>query len=172
MSKPQAAPGAARALIESRRARILAASDTRTPAGAGRAASPPGKREFFRREAEELYWNELAWEQMTDEEAISGGHLTELVFPGFLALIDGLLAGRPGDVSGTGPRHYPDAVEEILTFLGERGAALTAELRSGADSQKLVWARSMTLRLIDLVLYRLHGIDRDDQERIEGDSDV
>jgi len=169
MSKPQVAPGAARALIESRRARILAVVDDARVVRGNVPSGDSERRAFFRREAEELYWNELAWEQMTDEEAISGGHLTELVFPGFLALIDGLVA-RGGTQSAPRAeiRAHPDAVEDILGFLGERAAELTVSLRSGADSQKVVWARSMTLRLIDLVLYRLHQVGTDDQERLEG----
>jgi hypothetical protein len=172
MSKPQVAPGAARAVIESRRARILAVVDHARVVRGNGPAGDAERRAFFRREAEELYWNELAWEQMTDEEAISGGHLTELVFPGFLALIDGLLArGGSNSERRSGIRAHPDAVEDILAFLGERAAELTAELRSGADSQKVVWARSMTLRLIDLVLYRLHEVGTDDQELLEGGED-
>jgi hypothetical protein len=172
MSKPQVAPGAAQALVELRRARILSAIGARpAPPSAGVYTTPPDRLAFFRREAEELYWNELSWEQMTEEESIQGGHLTELVFPGLLALVDGLLPDRTSAASAEGPRSYPDAVEEILTFLGAEGAALTAELRAGADSQKVIWARAMTLRLIDLVLYRLYRLTAEDQELIESAED-
>lgn len=158
-------PGAAQALIELRRARILAAV-ARSVRPVGHAAAPllPGQRAFLRREAEDLYWNELAWEEMTDEEAITGGHLTELVFPGFLTFVDGLLAGRDAD----GPvRPHPDAVEAILSFLGERYAELSRELASGADSQRVVWARAMTGQLIDLVFYRLYRLDPAEQAEVE-----
>jgi hypothetical protein len=58
-------------------------------------------------------------------------------------------------------------VEEILGFLGERFAEATAELEAGADSQQLVWQRTMTARLIDLVLYRLYRLTPAEQERLE-----
>lgn len=173
MSKPQVAPGAAQALIEQRRERIRSALGDLP--GRGRVdpcLAAADRCIYFRREAEELYWNELAWEQMTEEESIEGGHLTEMVFPGLLALVDGLLPERPGAGRGDGPRRYPDAVEEILTFLGERASLLTAELRAGVDSQQVLWARAMTLQLIDLVLYRLYGLATEDQERIDAPGDA
>ena len=46
---------------------------------------------FLREEAEDLYWNELEWEHITDEEALEEGPLTTLTFPGFLAYVRGLL---------------------------------------------------------------------------------
>jgi len=165
MSNSPMVPGTAQALVEMRRARILAAVGAR-PAPEFDASDParPERLAFFLREAEELYWNELSWEQVTDEETIAGGHLTELVFPGLLALVDGLL---PGVGSGRASRTYPDAVEEILTFLGERAAVLSAELEAGADSQQVLWARAMTLRLIDLVLYRLFRLSPSERDMVE-----
>jgi hypothetical protein len=166
MSNPIAEPGAAQAFVELRRARILATVRSRPHP---RAESPtlPERRAFFVREAEELYWNELAWEQMTDEELVGGEHLTELVFPGFLALVAGLLFEPSPRVPGLPSRAYPDVVEDILTFLGERCAALTAELERGADSQKVLYARAMTLRLVDLVLYRQHRLTPAEREEVE-----
>ena len=35
--------------------------------------------------AEEFYWNDLEWEELTGEEKIDEEFLTELAFPGFLA---------------------------------------------------------------------------------------
>jgi hypothetical protein len=170
MSQSPATPGSAQALVELRRARILAAVSSRpAPASRPRAPSPEAQVRFFLREAEELYWNELAWEQMTDEEIIAGGHLTELVFPGFLALIDGLLQEQASGLERVSPRSYPDVVEEVLTFLGERCATLAAELQAGADSQQVIWARAMTLRLIDLVLYRLYRLTAAEREEVEAD---
>jgi hypothetical protein len=168
MSKPQAAPGAAQAMVEMRRARVVVAVGARngTPS-VEPASTPPERLAFFLREVEELYWNELAWEQMTDEEAVSGGRFTELVFPGFLTLVDGLLPCCTPEPDQTAPRAYPDAVEEILTFLGERCATLTAALESGADSQKVVWARAMSLHLLDLVLYRLYRLSPAEREMVE-----
>jgi hypothetical protein len=171
MSQSHAAPGSAQSLVELRRARILSSVAARPESTGMRQVSPPAEQvAFFLREAEELYWNELAWEQMTDEEIIAGGHLTELVFPGFLALIDGLIPERTTNSQRELSRSYPDAVEGILTFLGDRCATLAAELQAGADSQQVIWARAMTLRLIDLVLYRLYRLSSAEREAVESDA--
>jgi hypothetical protein len=58
-------------------------------------------------------------------------------------------------------------VEGILTFLGERLAVFTAELESGADSQRIVWARAMTADLIDLVLFRLYGLSPSERDHVD-----
>lgn len=167
MTKP-AAPAAAHAYVEERRARILAAIG-RDPRTAGSGAEPLSAERlaFCRREAEDLYWNELSWEELTDEEAISGGHMTEMVFPGFLAFVEGLLVDKvPADALSPA-RPHPDAVQEILAFLGERYAEARQELQAGADSQKVVYARVMTSQLIDLVLYRFYGLSGAEVEMLE-----
>ena len=168
MSRNAALSTTGQAYVERQRARLCAALG-RPAVAAGADAEPlsPERMEFMRREGEDLYWNELEWEELTDEEAIPGGHLTEMVFPGFLAYIRGLvLEAVPADALAPA-RPHPDVVEEILAFLGERFAETTAELEAGADSQKLVWQRHMTARLIDLVLYRLYRLTPAEQERLE-----
>ncbi|HEX7243568.1 MAG TPA: hypothetical protein VF263_25000 [Longimicrobiaceae bacterium] len=168
MSKHTAEPRTARAYVELRRARVRDGLGRPLSAVAPRAEALPAERlAHLRREAEELYWNELAWEELTDEERVVGGHLTEMVFPGFLAFVEGLLVERAPADSLAPARPHPDAVEEILTFLGERHAALSADLEAGADSQRVVWARAMTGQLIDLVLYRLYRLSPADRERVE-----
>ncbi|HEU0013423.1 MAG TPA: hypothetical protein VFQ45_07050 [Longimicrobium sp.] len=160
--------GTGQAYVEKRRTRICGA--LMRPAqvvGAHAEPLPADRLESMRREAEELYWNELEWEELTAEEAIPGGHLTEMVFPGFLAYVEGLLVDQVPDDALAPARPHPDAVEEILSFLGERFAEATAELEAGADSQKLVWARAMTSRLVDLVLYRLYRLSPAERERLE-----
>jgi hypothetical protein len=168
MSRNAALSTTGQAYVERRRARICGALDAPpVVAGAGAEPLPAERLEFMRLEAENLYWNELEWEELTDEEAIPGGHLTEMVFPGFMAYIRGLLVEAvPADALAPA-RPHPDVVEEILGFLGERFAEATAELEAGADSQKLVWQRHMTARLIDLVLYRLYRLTPAEQERLE-----
>lgn len=168
MTRNAAAAGAAQAYVEQRRSRICRLLG-RTPLPAGLGAEPltPERLAYLRRDAEELYWNELVWEELTDEEAIPGGHMTEMVFPGFLAFVDGLLLDEvPADSPAPATPH-PDAVEEILTFLGERYAEATSELEAGIDSQKVVWARLMTRQLIDLVLYRLYHLGPNEREQLE-----
>lgn len=171
MPDPTTERGTAQAHIELQRARVLAAVERQPPAvSPGFEPLPPRSLDHLRRDAEELYWNELTWEELTDEEAIAGGHLTELVFSAFLAFVDGLLIDPDdpdaADAGASAPPH-PDAVEEILTFLGERYAAFTADLEGGIDSGKVVWARAMTLHLVDLVLYRRYGLSRDEREEVE-----
>ena len=155
---------AAQAFVEQRRARMFAILG-RTPTPVTTAAPlSPDRLAYLRREGEELYWNELVWEELTDEEAITGGHLTEMVFPAFLAYVDGLLLDHvPADSSAPACPH-PDAVEEILTFLGERYAEATLDLENGCDSQKVVWARLMARQLVDLVLSRLYRLGSAEQE--------
>jgi hypothetical protein len=170
MSEHTAEPGIAQAFVEMRRARIRASSGrSLRAAGTAHPHAPlsPERYEYFRKEAEELYWNELTWEELTDEEAVQGGHLTELVFPAFLALVDALLREPDAAPRGGTPRVYPEVVEGILTFLGERLAVFTAELESGADSQRIVWARAMTADLIDLVLFRLYGLSPSERDHVD-----
>lgn len=155
----------ARAHVESRRCRIRdRVGHPLVPAGDGAAPLPHDRVHHLRREAEELYWNELSWEQATDEEVVSGGRLIELAFPAFLAFVDGLLPRESTD----GPLPHPDVVEEILRFLAEQYLTLTVEMEGGADSQRLVWARAMTSRLIDLVLYRLYRLTPEESESLDG----
>jgi hypothetical protein len=163
-----AEPGMALLHLELRRARLLdSVSRPLEPVAAGGDPLPPDGVQYLLREAQDLYWNELAWEELMEEEAVVGGRLTELVFPAFLAFVDGLLLDRlPRGVPGT-PRPRPEVVEEILLFLAERYAEFSHELGNGADSQRLVWARAMTTGLIDLVLYRLYRLSSAEREEIE-----
>ena len=156
---------AAQAFVEQRRARIFGLLG-RTPTRVGNDAVPlsPDRLTYLRREGEELYWNELVWEELTDEEAITGGHLTEMVFPAFLAYVDGLLVDHVAADSSAPASPHPDAVEEILTFLGERYSEATVDLENGCDSQKVVWARLMARQLIDLVICRLYRLGSAEQE--------
>ncbi|MDQ3387863.1 MAG: hypothetical protein M3483_00015 [Gemmatimonadota bacterium] len=169
MNKQAAEPGSAQAHVELRRASVSEAVSRPLHAAAPDAAPISSERlGFFRREAEELYWNELAWEELTEEERVDKGHLTEMVFPGFLAFIDGLLVEHAPADSGAPAAPHPDAVEEILAFLGERYTELRAEVEGGADSQKAVWAMAMTDRLVDLVFYKLYRLTRAERELVEG----
>ena len=121
------------------------------------------RRVFLREEAEELYWNELEWEKLTAEEMSKGGSaLVEYTFPGFLAFIDGLLLKQVNSDSPAPANPRPEVVEDILLFLATRCLELLPE--TDAD---LTLERDMTARLVDLVLYRLHGIPVDGIDRFE-----
>jgi hypothetical protein len=124
--------------------------------------SPDG-RAFLREEAEELYWNELEWEKLTSEEMSKGGsELVELAFPGFLAFIDGLLLKEVNPDSTVPASPRPEVVEEVLLFLARR----CLELMPETEPEKKL-EREMTERLVDLVLYRLHGLPVDGIDRLE-----
>jgi hypothetical protein len=139
------------ALLRERRERLvrLTGGPLRTPKG---PPTSPERAKFLREEAEELYWNELAWEKLTDEEMIGGSELVEYTFPAFLSFVDGLLLREvPADAASTAePR--PGVVEDILQFLAGR-------VLSNDDDEIGALEREMTSRLVDLVLYRLHGVE-------------
>jgi hypothetical protein len=124
------------------------------------------RRKFLLEEAEELYWNELEWENLTSEEMHGGRELVEFAFPGFLAFVDGLLLKEANPDSQVPARPRPEVVEDVLLFLAKRHL----ELLPQTDEQSVL-EREMTTRLIDLVLYRLHGIAVDRAEFLS-DSDL
>lgn len=135
-----------------------------------RTTLPERTRGFLKEEAEDLYWNELEWEHITEEEALEGGSLTELAFPGFLAFVRGLLLTEvmPDSKAPAAPR--PEVVEDILGFLAGRVVELEDGLATGeGDTQERMHLElSMTSRLVDLVLYHFHQLGPADIELVEG----
>lgn len=129
---------------------------------AGKGDLPEDRRRFLLEEAEELYWNELSWEQVTEEEGLADSGLVELTFPAFLAFVEGLLLKEvmPDSQAPASPR--PEVVEDILSFL----AARCIQLEESGDPESRM-EREVTIRLIDLVLYRQHGIDVEEFERLD-----
>jgi hypothetical protein len=129
----------------------------------------PKMRAFLLEEAEDLYWNELEWEHITDEEALEDGPLAELAFPGFLAFIRGLLLTEvmPDALAPADPR--PEVVEDVLRFLAARVLELEDNLSDeGTDGQERARTElDMTSRLVDLVLYLFYGLDSGDVDKIE-----
>ena len=117
------------------------------------------RHKFLLEEAEELYWNELEWEKLTAEEMNGGSELVEFAFPGFLTFVDGLLLKQANADSPVPAKPRPEVVEDVLLFLSRRHL----ELLPATDPQSVL-EREMTTRLIDLVLYRLHGIAVDRAE--------
>ncbi len=126
------------------------------------AQVPEDRRRFLLEEAEELFWNELAWEALTAEEREGGSELVELTFPGFLALVDGLLLSEVRPDSPAPPTPRPQVVEDILLFLAERRVE-----RDDATEPEHVFERQAAERLFDLVLYRLHSIPVQRIDRLE-----
>jgi hypothetical protein len=128
-------------------------------------------RGFMREEDEDLYWNELEWEHITDEEALEGEPLTELAFPGFLAFIRGLLLTEvmPDAQAPASPR--PQVVQDILEFLAGRVVELQEEVdeADADDAGDAEDALEMTSRLVDLVLYQYHQLSAEEIETVEAD---
>jgi hypothetical protein len=130
----------------------------------------PDTRAHLKSEALDLYWNELEWEHLTDEEALDQGPLTTLTFPGFLAYVRGLLLSEvmPDSLSPADPR--PQVVEDVLGFLAGR----VLELEDGLDAPdpdgeapRIRAELEMTSDLIDQVLHLYHELGADEIERLE-----
>lgn len=123
---------------------------------------PADNRAHLAQQAEELYWEELSWEQLTSDEGLGKRGLVELSFPGFLAFVEGLLLAEATADSPLPARPRPEVVEDVLVFLAGRCIALEGETET-----EPVIEREATLRLMDLVLYRLHAVDVHEAERLE-----
>lgn len=122
-------------------------------------------------EARNLYWNELEWEHITEEEAMEGAPLAELIFPGLLAFVRGLLLVevKADALARAEPR--PQVVDGILRFLAGRVLELEETLAGTTDGDertRLAGELQLTDRLLNLVLYEFHGLSDIEVERIEG----
>ena len=158
-------------LLEARRERIerVLGRSLKSPQSATGAPLTTEAREYLVGEAQNLYWNDLEWERITDEEALDEGAIVQLAFPGFLAFIRGLLLHEvmPDSKAPASPR--PQVVEDVLAFLARR----VVELEEGIPSvprDEVDAAREeldLTSQLVDLVLYQFHGVGAKDVERIE-----
>ncbi len=130
---------------------------------------PEETRTYLLSEAQDLYWNELEWEHITDEEALDEGPLAELTFPGVLAYVRGLLLAEvmPDSLSPANPR--PQVVADLLAFLSGR----VVELEDGiaapdvSEGARLKAELSMTDSLLDRVLYLYHALEPSDVEQVE-----
>jgi hypothetical protein len=127
------------------------------------------ERDHLRNAATDLYLNELAWENITEEEQVEGEPLAELAFPGFLAFIQGLLLDQvmPDSLAPANPR--PEIVEDVVQFLAQQVVTLQDEMGGGGedgdrDAEQEARDLALTDRLLDVVLFRLHGVDPADAE--------
>ena len=158
-------------LLQGRRERL--ARDLGRRLGPREPRSEPLTRKvrgFMLDEAKELYWNELEWEHITREEATDEGPLAELTFPGLLAFVRGLLLEEvmPDALAPADPR--PEVVEDLLAFLAARVLELEEALGAPADEEDEVRCRrelDLTSRVLDLVLYLYHRVERTEVERLE-----
>lgn len=158
-------------LLEGRRERLerLLDRSLEDPEMGARTALSERARAFLKEEAEDLYWNELEWENITDEEALEGAPLTELAFPGFLAFIRGLLLTEvmPDSQAPASPR--PQVVRDILDFLAGRVVDLQEETDDPDADDEAETALEMTSRLVDLVLYQYHQLSSKEIEAVEAE---
>lgn len=128
------------------------------------------KRAHLLEDGQDLYWNELEWEHLTDEEAVDEGEpLIELMFPGLLAYVRGLLLTQvnPDALAPAEPR--PQVVEDLLSFLAGRVLELEEAL-AGQDAEEQGRIRGelrVTDRLIELILYLYHGLTPNDIHLLE-----
>lgn len=157
----------AKTLLDARREKLeraLGRTLTLPAPSSGPELSEP-EREHLLSDATDLYENELAWEDITDEEQAEGGPLSELTFPGFLAYIRGLLLDKvmPDSLAPANPR--PEVVEEVLVFLADSVVRLQDRNASNTDDEDQTERDlALTDRLLDLVLFQLHGVDPADVE--------
>jgi hypothetical protein len=160
-------------LLEARRERLERALGHPLAGPPPATAEPltPEARRYLVGEAESLYWNDLEWEHITEEEALEEGRITQLTFPGFLAFIRGLLLHEvmPDSKAPASPR--PQVVEEILRFLTGRVVELEEAVATPAEgegeAERLSTELDVTSHLVDLVLYLFHAVSEEEVERIE-----
>lgn len=131
-----------------------------------RPTAPDSRKHLFE-EACELYWNELNWEQITDEEQTDGGELTEMVFPGLLTLVDALLP-RAANGEPDRSREHRDVAHDFLLWLAARLVELRSRRDEGPeDRQQTRREAQITDELVDLVTYRLYSITDEEISRLE-----
>ena len=158
--------------ILAERRRVLSAVVGRTllpPAGTPDPPMPRERLDHLAGELESLYWNDLEWENVTEEERMEGGSLPELTFPGVLALTRGLLLTEvaPDALAAAEPR--PEVVETFLRFLAGRVVSLRAAA-GGSPSEEADRAAlelRMTGGLLDRVLVEYHGLAPEDVGTLE-----
>lgn len=164
--------GRANTLLGGRRERIerILERALETPKAGADVPITDEARGYLMGEAEDLYWNELEWEHITDEEALDDGSIPELTFPGLLAFVRGLLLTEvmPDSLSPANPR--PQVVQDVLAFLAKRAVELEDGL-AAPDTPEEARIRAeldMTSGVIDRVLYLYHGLSEGDVETVEG----
>jgi hypothetical protein len=127
---------------------------------------PEAQRRYLLDEARELYWNDLEWENVTGEEELEGGPLTQLTFPGVLAYVRGLLLTEVQSDSLAGAAPRPQVVDDLLEFLAGRVIELENGIATpgtdGDDPERQRTDLDMTSALLDQVLMLYHGVSPED----------
>jgi hypothetical protein len=159
-------PDAVAEFLESRR-RLLQETVGRTlavPVGTDEPPLSPKRRDHLLDELTDLYWNDLEWENVTEEERMEGGSLPELTFPGVLALTRGLLQTDVPEDAMAGPEPRPEVVEQFLEFLARRIIELREEASGapGEEGDRAALELRMTEGLLDRVLVEYHRLSFED----------
>lgn len=158
---------AARTLVEERLRSIRRALERDVdPVDLVLQPTPPDSRSYLFEEACELYLNELNWEELTEEEKVEDGELTEMVFPGLLAFVDALLP-RAANGEPDRDREHRDVVHDFLLWLADRLVRLRHE-RSEEPHERARARREagITDDLVDLIAGRLYGLAPEELERL------
>ena len=128
-----------------------------------RATAPDVRRHLFD-EACELYWNEMSWEEITQEELVGEEELTEMIFPGLLALVAAFLPRAPNGEPDR-DRERRDVAHDFLDWLGTRLVALReARPEAEHERERIRHEKEITDGLIDLVAFRVCSLDSDEIE--------
>ena len=169
VDRPPGLDLAARTLVEERvRAlRLILDRDLDPDDIVLRPTAPASRRHLFE-EACDLYWNELNWEQLTDEERVSGGELTEMVFPGLLALVSALLP-RSENGEPDRDREHRDVAHDFLLWLASRLVELrVTRPEDDEDRDRIIAEIQVTDDLVDLVSCRLFCLSDEETGRLRG----
>jgi hypothetical protein len=126
---------------------------------------PEDQHRHLLEEAQQLYENELAWEEETGEEAMESGAVVALVFPATLALVDALVTSHSPNERGEGAEHR-DVVASFLEWLADRLLKLRSGQVGGTATGRAKQV-DLTDRLIDLVLHRYCGLSLAEVERLD-----
>lgn len=127
----------------------------------------PSVRRHLLEEACELYWNELRWEEISDEERVGDTELTEMIFPGLLALIDAFL---PQATSGSPDRsrEHRDVARDFLLWLAGRLVELKhASPKENGHRSRIRRELEITDELIDLVIFRVYSLTKGEIARYQ-----
>lgn len=161
---------AARTLVEERLRGVRRAVDRDlAPVDIVIRSTEPSSRSYLFEEACELYWNELNWEELTEEEKVSDGSLTEMVFPGLLAFLDALLPRAPNGEPDR-DRERRDVAHDFLLWLAARLVRLRNE-RPDDQEERFRQRReaNLTDELVDLVVHRLYGLTSEEIDAARSD---
>ena len=124
-------------------------------------ASPEVHKHLFEG-ACELYWNELSWEALTEEELVGDEEFTEMVFPGLLTLIDAFLP-RSANGEPDRDRERRDVVHDFLEWLAARLVQLRGASSESEDERESIRReKKVTDDLIDLISFRICSLTNDE----------